>query len=104
MAVTNRTQCPNCLDSGMDNLIHYEDGGQHCFSCGLHKSIRQEDIDINTVFLSGEYRDLKGRGISAKTCEFFDYEVGEDDSSRVHIANYYSGTELVGQKILLIDR
>lgn len=38
--VTKRSACPKCRERGKDrsgdNLIHYEDGGAHCFSCGFH--------------------------------------------------------------------
>jgi len=41
MAVIKKTRCPNCAKRGKDrhgdNLILYQDGGEHCFSCGYHK-------------------------------------------------------------------
>lgn len=31
--VLKREQCPKCVDNGRDNLVFFEDGGAHCFSC-----------------------------------------------------------------------
>lgn len=36
--VVGRSQCPHCLDKSQDNLIHYSNGGLHCFACGYHRT------------------------------------------------------------------
>ena len=41
MRVVSRDRCPECSKLGKDrsgdNLAIYEDGGEHCFSCGYHR-------------------------------------------------------------------
>ena len=39
--MVKRKQCPNCMDSGHDNLIVYEDGHTHCFACGYHQGVSE---------------------------------------------------------------
>lgn len=47
MSTTNKVikkeQCPKCASTGGDssrnNLLHFEDGGIHCFACGYHPSL-----------------------------------------------------------------
>lgn len=56
------------------------------------------------VFNKGECRELKTRGISRKTCEFFNYQVGlkewSDVKEYIHIANWLNHKgEVVGQKM-----
>jgi len=84
MTVLTRSQCPQCLDSGRDNLIEYSDGGKHCFACGYHEGTEITEEMGN--MLSGEYKELNDRCISKSICEFFDYEIGQDD---VHIKTHY---------------
>jgi hypothetical protein len=36
--VVGRSQCPACVDKSQDNLIHYSDGGRHCYACSYHVS------------------------------------------------------------------
>src|SRR6267142_35302 len=42
MKVTHTSPCPRCRDNGKDgrgdNLVHYIDGGFHCYSCAYHRS------------------------------------------------------------------
>lgn len=55
-SVVGRAQCPRCQDSGHDNLIAYDDGGQHCFSCGYHRNgsttthLQLEEELVTTAF------------------------------------------------------
>lgn len=61
MKVSGVSACFRCRDNGKDtrgdNLVHYADGGYHCYSCGLHKgtnkpwlpSTKEELIDTTVL-------------------------------------------------------
>ena len=100
--VVTRERCPKCsalgADTSGDNLVVYADGGRHCFACGHHEG----DVYVNSeqeYFMAGEYLDIPERKLSKDTCKFFDYEVGKDVQGTVHIANYYNGSQVTGQKV-----
>ncbi len=107
--VESKEQCPKCRDEGydikgMDNLVTFADSHvQHCFRhgyMGKDGTFDNEDqayvkptkktvgeIMTTGLILDGEYADLKSRGISKRTCEYFGYQVHKE--KQVHIANYY---------------
>jgi twinkle protein len=100
--VITRERCPKCSSLGSDttgdNLVVYADGGRHCFACGHHEG----EAFVNSqeeYFMAGDYQAIPDRKISQETCKFFDYEVGQDGVGQVHIANYYNGSQITGQKI-----
>jgi twinkle protein len=99
--------CPQCRsmggDTSGDNLNVYDDGGEHCFACGHHvNSYGEPELPQSVGFLSGEYKDIPERRLTALTCSHFDYEV---DAEERHIANYYNDKdEPCGQKIRCPDK
>ena len=108
MSVITRTQCPQCTDSGRDNLVHYNDGGKHCFACGYHEgtkdSSNMEHTEVKKAsgLVNGYYDDIPNRGLSKKTCEFFKYQLGKFNGSVCHIANYCDDMGIVtSQKLRL---
>lgn len=102
MTVIDRTQCPDCLDSSEDNLVHYEDGSTYCYACNEVKTKGRGVTKPKplTNLISGTFQDLGARGISSQTCEFMGYQLGKFFGEPCHIANYFDefGT-LVAQKI-----
>lgn len=57
-----RSQCPRCADNGRDrsrnNLIHYSDGGAHCFACGYHQYGK-----FTPEFTKHEKRNTEDKGV-----------------------------------------
>lgn len=74
--VIEKTDCPSCRKQ---NLNHFEDGGKYCFTMGCDYNSKRQPI-------TGTYQDLPERGISKKTCEFFDYKVGQYQGETCHYA------------------
>lgn len=109
MKVIKREQCPQCLDSGRDNLVIYEDGHSHCFACNLHTHAEGEVDKVSYSSHKPQYglinatiRALETRGITEKTCQFYDYGVGNYHGTPCHVANYKSQDgETVAQKLRL---
>lgn len=101
--VVTKEQCPKCNDSSRDNLVHFDDGSNWCFACNgspLKKEVEYTNPLENLK--SGIFMDLKDRGITRTTCEFFGYQV---DSEGTHIANYFDkNNDIVGQKIRTKDK
>ena len=94
--------CPTCRANGGDrsgnHLILFEDGGAHCNRCGhtepsttVAQNPKPSDKPTYThpvnvsEFATYPSTDLEGRGISARTCEYFGVvsEVSETDGSTV---------------------
>ena len=107
--VVEKIQCPKCLDSGRDNLVVYSDGeGSHCFACGYHDHGDSADQPketntgkTNSELFQGICKDIPERGLSKKTCQFFNYQV----KGKYQIANYCDGTgKPVAQKIRRDDK
>lgn len=99
--------CPAC--GSKDNLARYSDGSGYCFGCKHHEKGEEDGFNpkdhkpgiphVKGKLVEGEYRPLKARGISAETCEFFGYLVGDFSGSTVHAAGYYRDGRLVAQKL-----
>src|SRR3990167_4281838 len=102
--VIRRTQCPKCLDTGMDNLCVYEDGGEYCFACqftnqsvGTNNTDTYERRDPPQLVKSGKATRIKHRALEEATCNKYGYLVAkylgklgrlELDGDTIHIANY----------------
>lgn len=105
--VLKRVQCPQCNDTGKDNLIIYENG-KHCFACGYREGSDNMSDDLAT-FVSGNVRTIVNRNLSSNSTGKFQYEVGNFtgylqgelvSNEPVHIANYKDKSgNLVAQKI-----
>lgn len=98
--ILTKIQCPQCAtqgrDNSQDNLVIYGDGGQHCFACGYH--MKEDKVEeMNTDLVQGYYDNIPNRGLSKRTCEFYQYQIGKFTgqmqkdyvtNQTVHIANY----------------
>lgn len=103
--VVRKEQCPNCLDSGKDNLAVYEDGSKYCFGCG--KAGKK-------VFVDGKIMELKSRRIDQETCRHYSYQVGQYtgtigkrqlEDEWVRIVNYYDNSnKLIAQKLKTVNK
>lgn len=121
--VVNRVQCPQCQDTGNDNLVMYADGGGKCFACDYVKPkdfttepTVQNQVHAKPTALSanGYFKDIDNRGISKRTCEYFMYQCGKFTGylqneyvkdEPVHIANYLDEYgSIVAQKIRNKDK
>jgi len=110
-AIRTHLPCPDC--GSTDALSEYENN-TYCFSCskstytGKNKQQAQTDQRRNNMrdeLLHGEYIDVKGRGLSAKTCRKYGYHLAEIDGSPAYLANYYDDqNNLVGQKVRFKDK
>ena len=102
-------ECPSCRKNGGDrtgnHLILFEDGGAHCNRCDYTESPKSElRIPVPSFVTNNKYTpqvdvteletypstELEGRGISARTCEYFGVvsEFSETDGSTV-TGNYF---------------
>lgn len=108
-----KEHCPGC--GSRDNLGRYSDGHAHCFtpSCDYYEKRdgevaerlasesasrpRRETFSPIDYTVSG----LPKRGISEKTCRFFDYGIGEFKGVGAHFSHYRDPEtrELLAQKI-----
>jgi len=110
-AIRTHLPCPDC--GSTDALSEYENN-TYCFSCskstytGKNKQQVQTNQRRNNMrdeLLHGEYIDVKGRGLSAKTCRKYGYHLAEIDGSPAYLANYYDDqNNLVGQKVRFKDK
>jgi len=102
--VVRKIQCPDCLDTGEDNLSIFEDGGTFCFSCHAYTNGDEEFIagpptEKQPIPLEDitQY-SLPSRGLSQATCEFFD--IGINNASQNIIYTYHDSMGVpVAQKI-----
>lgn len=111
--VQTRQQCPECEDSGNDNLIVYEEGsGAHCFACGYDEQGTGNYTPSAPKTLSrlvdGQCQDIPTRGLVTATCERYGYKVGRYtgylgkeflEDELVHIANYIVNNVPIAQKL-----
>ena len=103
--VVGREQCDVCQDSSRDNKVIYDDGSTYCFACNDYtrgdemEPEKKQNIETKSSPLvgNGQCKAIETRGISQRTCEFFNYQIGTytgyigKDQVRdepVHIANY----------------
>lgn len=110
--VKERKACDKCRDEGHDNagdnLIVYDDGGQHCYRCGYHvfpdgdvkPDTDTRDVVQDWVPLTGEYAGLPHRKIHEDICRLYRYQTTSRREKDIEIANYYDHEgHLKGQKI-----
>lgn len=109
--IINKSRCPLCAEKGRDtaedNLHTFKSGVMYCVVCeetvGVNNEIKKgvnsksereyndfsnKPINESSGMIIGEYMELKSRGISKKTCEFYGYQI--NIARVVHIANYYN--------------
>lgn len=88
--------CPKCGSS--DAVGIYDDGHGNCFSCGAYfDNYEKPDavaIPAATPTASHDglselsFSGLTSRGISEKTCKFWNYQIGQYQGRPVQVANY----------------
>lgn len=71
--VTARQQCPECMDTGKDNLVTYKDG-KHCHGCGYTE---KNKIGRMSNLIAGTVVELVERGLLLQTCEHYNVRVKE---------------------------
>ena len=106
--------CPAC--GSKDNLKRYDDGHGYCFGidCNYFDNGERSVSSLPKVLngsgqsktgeytpIRGTFEELKVRGISEETCRRFGYSIGKYQGGRCHIANFYEGGRIVGQKLRL---
>jgi twinkle protein len=104
------TPCESCGSSDANSL--YDDGHQHCFSCG--ETVQAEgsapDVAATPRKVSGlindvEIKPLPSRKISVETCGHFGYGVSTFKGNPCQVAPYYSEDgRLVAQKVRLPNK
>lgn len=88
-----------------DAVEHYLTTGEDTPPTHRSKKSSMKKSEDKITFVKGEYSDLKSRGISKATCEFFGYQVGKVGDSWVQIANWFNEEgETVGQKFRNPDK
>jgi twinkle protein len=111
--VVKREQCPECLDSGGDNLAIYADGHAHCFGCEYHVNATGETKPVVNTYIEpmieGTITELSKRALNLDTSKFFNIQVGKYSGrignkqvkdEPVKIFNYYDEKgNVVAQKI-----
>jgi len=100
--------CSSCGSSDANAL--YSDNSTWCFSCetyvaGDGEPLRQSQPKTRSDLLSGEFVELRKRGLTEKTCRKFGYRVGVMHGEMVQIADYKdkNGTT-VAQKVRTRDK
>ena len=103
------TPCEHCGSSDANSL--YTDGHSYCFACETYTPAdKTEEIVTNmdthdTAFLDVEFMELKKRGLTQKTCEFWGYGVSNYRGQRVQVANYRDATgKLQAQKLRFANK
>lgn len=89
-----------CSECGSSDAVGvYDDGHGHCFSCNAHfnnyngeasiaKPVKAEAPPDGLENL--KYAALTARGISEKTCRFWQYQIGNYHGRPVQVANYFN--------------
>lgn len=98
MGVLTRDQCPQCQDTGRDNLVTHHDGSIYCYGCGYRPN-QEEEKDMSDLLEPGRFVDIKSRRISKKTCEKLGITVTKHYDKHVVVFNHFTNGELQKQKI-----
>lgn len=105
------TPCPSCRAKGRDksgdNLVHFEDGGTKCFSCGYYTLADGTAMDGETEdprFLVGKICAIPERGLTKDACEKYDYRLAKINGEIVHVACWREDGLLTRQKIRYPDK
>jgi len=98
------TPCSSCGSSDANAL--YDDGHQHCFSCGVTVQADGEPVislgsETKSVTLAalGSPSALPRRRLTEETCQKFGYTISEYNGQTVQIANYKKNGKVIAQKI-----
>ena len=101
--------CPHCGSSDANAL--YSNGNHYCFSCEtLTPAENQVEAvamleTVDSIFLDVEYKELKKRGISQKTCQFWGYGLSTYKGQTVQVANYRNrANDLLAQKVRFANK
>lgn len=111
-------ECAECGSSDANSL--YTDGHQYCFSCDTFvppsEQVKEEDAELSQeetfeevsasfTPISGDYVPLKARGITADTCQKYDYRVGRYNGQPVQIISVRNEKRrIIGQKLRFADK
>ena len=114
--VVGKTQCPECAKHGRDrshdNLVLYENGGQHCFACNY--TVRGDGTVTNTSVSNakvsevyqGEGIFLTDRNLRAETLEKYGVKVEVNSDGKVykhHYPYHDSKGNVVGVKTRVVE-
>ena len=102
-----KTSCPECGSSDANAI--YSDGHSYCFSCRhFGQADGVEDCTPTTKgrrmdgLITGSVEPITKRGIDDRVAQKYNYQVGEFNGQKCHIAPYYDETgTMVAQKIRL---
>jgi twinkle protein len=102
-------ECEFC--GSKDNRAFYDDGHSFCFSCdedvawqrGTYEGDAPESKQkLDAEFVRGSIEAIPKRKLDERTCEKFNYRVGEFNGRKCHIAPYYDDTgKVVAQQLRL---
>ena len=107
-------ECPSC--GSKDNLARYSDGHGYCFGCnyreappageeGADKEPADKSMSVPAGIIPGSFSSLPKRKITAETCRFLSYQVGEMGGQKVQLANHLDENGLiVAQKVRTADK
>lgn len=107
-ALLHHGPCDIC--GSKDNRAFYDDGHSYCFSCdeddawqrGTYEGDAPAKPKAAEGLIRGEIEPLLKRKIDDRTCEKFNYQVGEFNGRKCHIAPYYDDAgKMVAQQIRL---
>ena len=97
--------CPLCGSADNVGVYKQPDGTlqKYCFSC--EKFITSTSPPSSPSFqLDLEYVDLKSRGITRETCEYFGYGVTKYQGTWYQAAPYFDKTKLIGYKLRDLEK
>lgn len=102
--------CPSC--GSRNNLARYSDGHGYCMGCSYYEhgdgvskhSTPRKQVPLDLI-LDGEVVGFRSRCLTDATCAHFNYQLGDYQGKKVHIAPYYDADgNLVAQKIRFKDK
>ena len=70
--IAPRSQCPESMDTGKNNLITYKDG-KYCYACGYTDKIKKNMSNL----IAGSIVEIVSRGLFLRTCEHYNVRVKE---------------------------
>lgn len=113
-ALLEKGPCEHCGSS--DARAVYDDGHSYCFACPEETAWQAADgegagsarVDAERLspdLIRGEHKALGKRGLTLKTCQQFDYRVGEEWGEAVQLAPYHDASgRVVAQKVRPRDK
>lgn len=96
--------CPHC--GSHDALARYSDGHAYCFHCQYREGTNKQPMVADKQMIEGgKIEALPRRGISAETCQFWGYLVGDYNGKPCQIAQFKDlNGRVVAQKIRFADK